>query len=148
MNAHTEKIRNTKVPGAPRRWPFCLAVFGTVVLLVPSADASACTVNFKPHVDYDGGALHSLEVADMNRDGKPDLVNINVDSNDEDDSVSVLLGRGDGTFQTEVDYATGWNPEPARLEVADMNRDGKPDLLTANWGTVGSSISVLLNTGP
>jgi hypothetical protein len=83
-------------------------------------------------------------VADLNRDGKPDLVTGNGGA-----TVSVLLGKGDGTFQPRLDYATG--QAPFSVAVADLNRDGKSDLVSANssYGNVSaSSVSVLLNTGP
>ena len=47
-----------------------------------------------------------MAVGDFNGDGKPDLVVANYDSN----TVSVLLGNGDGTFQTAVNYAAGSYP--------------------------------------
>ena len=83
--------------------------------------------------------LSSLTVADLNGDGKLDLV---VAAN-YNPSVGVLLGNGDGTFQAEVDYGadagTWWT------SVADFNGDGKPDLAVADW--VGNSVSVLLGNG-
>jgi len=42
--------------------------------------------------------------------------------------VSVLLGKGDGTFQLRVDYAAG---DPWAVAVADFNQDGKADLAVA-----------------
>ena len=45
--------------------------------------------------------------------------------------VGVLLGNGDGTFQTAVTYGSG-GIEAFSVAVADVNGDGKPDLLVAN----------------
>ena len=53
-----------------------------------------------------GNASHSLAVGDLNGDGKIDLAVLN-GSHDFGGSVSVLLGNGDGTFGSRVDYATG-----------------------------------------
>ena len=37
------------------------------------------------------------------------------------------------------------DPAPAALEIADLNGDAKPDLVTANW--LGNDVSVFLNAG-
>ena len=47
--------------------------------------------------------LSSLLAADVNGDGRPDLVT----ANDYSDDVSVLLGNGDGTFQAERRFPVG-----------------------------------------
>ncbi len=52
-------------------------------------------------------------------------------------TVSVLLGNGDGAFRPKVDYGTGLTP--TSVAVGDFNRDGKLDLVVTNAGdnTVG-----------
>jgi hypothetical protein len=56
-----------------------------------------------------------------------------------DSVVSVLLGNGDGTFQTAVNYTVGRNP--VFVVVDDFNRDGRPDLAVANAGArIGSGL--------
>ncbi|HEV3260798.1 MAG TPA: VCBS repeat-containing protein, partial [Gemmataceae bacterium] len=72
-----------------------------------------------------GSSLQSVAVADVNGDGKPDLVT----ANGFNGTVSVLLGNGDGTFQNAQNFAAGSLPHS--LVVADVNGDGKPDLVTA-----------------
>jgi glucose/arabinose dehydrogenase len=69
---------------------------------------------------------HSVVAADVNRDGRLDLVTANAGSDD----TSVLLGNGDGTFQPAKSWATG--PHPKFTGVADFNGDGKLDLATGN----------------
>jgi hypothetical protein len=64
----------------------------------------------------------AVVTADLNRDGLPDLITANRDSQD----VSVLLSNGDGTFQSPVSYTVG--QEPNDLAVADFNRDGRLDV--------------------
>ena len=61
-------------------------------------------------------------MGDFNGDGKADLATANVDGN----TVSVLLGNGDGSFRTNVDYSVG-NPNwlPTSVAVGDFNGDGK-----------------------
>ena len=76
---------------------------------------------------------------DFNGDGKLDLAVANQKSN----SVSVLLGNGDGTFRVAVSYSAGTGP--ASVTSGDFNGDGKLDLVTAN--TYGNNVSILLDTG-
>jgi FG-GAP-like repeat/Bacterial Ig-like domain (group 2) len=60
----------------------------------------------------------------------------------------VLLGNGDGTFQTAVNYATGSGPPS--VAIGDLNGDGYPDLVLANYGIspdFQGSVSVLLGNG-
>ena len=51
-----------------------------------------------------------VSAGDVNGDGKPDIVTTNYGSN----TVSVILGNGDGTFQARQDLATGTNPKRRR----------------------------------
>jgi hypothetical protein len=82
-----------------------------------------------------------VAVADLNRDGKPDLAVTNAS----DSSVYVLLGAGDGTFGTASTFVTG--ADPLSVAAADFNGDGKLDLATANTGTGTGSVSILLGNG-
>ena len=80
---------------------------------------------FSPPVTYDAGPDPTgLTVADVNRDGKLDLLVGNAYGD-----VLVLLGNGDGTFRPyrKADQAVA-------LAVADLTGDGKPDFIYANQG--------------
>jgi hypothetical protein len=83
--------------------------------------------------------------ADFNGDGVLDQATANFNSND----VSVLLGNGDGTFQTARIFATSGSP--VWIEAGDFNGDGKLDLVTGNevWNSYGiyHEISTLLGNG-
>ncbi|MDB5334442.1 MAG: hypothetical protein JWN70_61 [Planctomycetaceae bacterium] len=92
-------------------------------------------------IEFDGQTTtsNSLKVADVDGDAKPDLITTNYGSN----SVSVLLGKGDGTFQSQQDFATG--AYPFAVAISDINGDAKPDLVTAN--VFADNVSVLLGLG-
>ena len=81
----------------------------------------------------------AIVAGDFNGDGRTDLAVANYGSND----VSVLLGNGDGTFQTQVTYAVGTGPDA--IVAGDFNGDGRTDLAVANYGS--NDVSVLLGNG-
>ena len=86
----------------------------------------------------------SVTIGDLNRDGNADLAVTNTGTEEESGtSVSVLLGRGNGTFQPKVDYETG--SLPVTSAIGDLNGDHKPDLVTAN--IKAGTVSVLFNEG-
>jgi hypothetical protein len=80
---------------------------------------------------------------DVNGDGKADLV-ISAQTNTTDGQMAVLLGNGDGTFQPQVLYSTGDTTYPGLVTLADVNKDGKLDIIETNGD---NTVSVLLNTG-
>jgi hypothetical protein len=82
----------------------------------------------------------SLASGDFNGDGKLDLVV--TDSGNA--SVNMLLGNGNGTFQSPISYAAG--PAPRAVLVADFNQDGLLDVALANNLPAGL-VSVLLGNG-
>jgi hypothetical protein len=94
----------------------------------------------EPALLYSGPGLSSpygAAVGDFNGDGKLDLAVANSGST----NVSVLLGNGDGTFKTAVNYGAG--TLPWSVAVGDFNGDGWPDLVVASFGS--NNVSVLLN---
>jgi hypothetical protein len=126
-------------------------------IAIASDKASAVAVifnrgggRFRPGASYPLGADPAelarpgvVAIADVNGDGKQDLVATNEDA----DMVAVLLNRGDGTFRPRVAYPTGRTTfvDNMSLAVGDLNGDGKPDLVTAN--TYAKRVYVLLNKG-
>jgi hypothetical protein len=84
-------------------------------------------------------------VGDFNGDGKLDLVVADTTARG---SINVLLGNGDGTFQTPVSYGWGMDTDTfAYVAVGDFNGDGKPDLFVGIRLTGGGGVvTALLNT--
>jgi hypothetical protein len=78
-------------------------------------------------------------VGDFNGDNKVDLAVANYGAQ----TVSVLLGNGDGTFQGHADYGSGSNP--LSLAVGDFDGNGRLDLAVANYsqGKGNGTVSVL-----
>ena len=113
-------------------------------LLLNTTAPGAVTPSFadKQDVATSEGPIY-VTAGDLNSDGKPDLVIVNVLVN----TVSVLLnstspGATTPTFAPKQDFATETNP--LSVALADLNGDGKLDLATANFDA--STVSVLLNT--
>jgi hypothetical protein len=83
-------------------------------------------------------SIQSVAVGDFLHNGKLDLAVANPGSN----TVSVLLGNGDGTFQPRVDYAVG--ALPLSVAAVDLG-NGQIDLVVANHDS--SNVSVLVGNG-
>jgi uncharacterized protein (DUF2141 family) len=114
-----------------------------VGVLLGNGDGSFGSVS-----SYNSGAdSDSVTIADVNNDGKPDLLVGNANS------VAVMLGNGNGTFAPKVEYTAAPLIFPigvGDVAVHDVNGDGKPDLVVANQGGVASgdgSLGVLLGNG-
>ena len=80
---------------------------------------------------------YSVAVGDFNSDGKLDLVTADETLN----KASVLIGNGDGTFQTHVDYITG--ADSRKVVTGDFNGDGRLDFAVSSH----NGVSVLLGKG-
>ncbi|WP_276483153.1 FG-GAP-like repeat-containing protein [Paraflavitalea pollutisoli] len=81
-----------------------------------------------------------VEIADVDGDGKPDLLASNTSSS----TISVFRNTSTGAISlaNRVDLATGGSPRG--MTVADINGDGKPELLTANW-FIDATVAILGN---
>jgi hypothetical protein len=85
----------------------------------------------------------SVAVADLDGDTIPDLITPNTPRGRSDD-VSVLLGNGDGSFQSATAFFAAGDLLRA-VAVGDLDCDTIPDLVTANFA--GDGVSVLVGNG-
>jgi FG-GAP-like repeat len=88
----------------------------------------------------------SLAAADLNLDGKTDLII----GNNSQKGIMIAFGNGDGTFATESSLiATSGIPLSSDMIVSDLNGDGYPDiaLIVADLTNEADDVSILLNDG-
>ncbi len=85
------------------------------------------------------GVPEDVSVADLNRDGIPDIIATSGGSS----TASYFLGRGGGAFSAPVVLPVGLGP--SALAIADFNGDGWADMATVNLAE--GTVSVLLNAG-
>src|SRR6516225_8345016 len=71
-----------------------------------------------------GKGASSVEVADVNKDGKPDIVIANID----DSSISILLNAGNRQFKQANGSPLYAGHFPNDINIADFNKDGNLDL--------------------
>ena len=102
-------------------------------------------ISFAPHVDFNTGTTpFSVALGDIDGDGKPDVVTANAGSS----TVSVLRNTStagiinSSSLATHVDFSTG--SAPRSVAIADLDGDGKLDVIVANTGD--NNVSALLNT--
>ena len=82
-----------------------------------------------------------LGSGDFNRDGKIDFVTPNYVG----ESISILLGRGDGTFNRYDQSNQAGTTAPSFVITGDLNGDGRVDILTTN--EFSSHVSVFIGNG-
>ncbi|HEV2495377.1 MAG TPA: FG-GAP-like repeat-containing protein [Terriglobia bacterium] len=112
----------------------------TLVIYLGNGDGT-----FKAGASYATGQGLGVAVADLNGDGKPDLVLVtNPINSPPAPSVSVLLGNGDGTFQNPISQTLTTHPQG--MAIGDLNGDGKLDLVLANGPDVGT-LSLFFGNG-
>ena len=125
---------------------------GSVGVLLGKGNGTFGSV--KTYLSGGDGAV-SVAVADLNKDGKPDILVANCGPEacgpgSPGGNVGVLMGNGNGSFKPVVNYPAA--NSPFNVTAADINGDGKLDIVVSNWGTpnAGSNdgaVTVLLGKG-
>src|SRR5262249_45374319 len=122
-------------------------VSNSVSVLLNSVIFSATAPAFTAQQTFATGATpYSVAVADVNGDGKPDLLVANKLSSNVSSNVSVLLNMtapGAATPESAAQNTFAVGASLRSVAAADVNGDGKPDLLVANY--FSHTVGVLLN---
>jgi FG-GAP-like repeat len=115
------------------------AASNSVSLMLGNGDGS-----FQPQRTFaTGTSPYSAQLADVNGDGKLDIIVANSGNHSSNGTIGVLIGNGDGTFGPQQTYQAGvW---PVQIAIADVNGDGNPDIVAANYKS--NQLSVLLGIG-
>jgi hypothetical protein len=104
--------------------------------------AVPAAAQFKNPVLYQVGTEPQVVLAaDLNNDGKPDLVTADFTSLD----ISLLKGNGNGRFQPAMQISTAYGPQA--IAIGDFNHDGNPDLAVAEYGLSNSVVQIFLGRG-
>ena len=108
--------------------------------------AGELPLQFAPGMQFGSGGTKpwGVAVGDLNHDGKQDLVVVNQDQN----TVAVMLGNGDGTFRAPSIYSLTPGV-PYEVALADFNGDGKLDVAVVQGSIDGytSDVVILLGNG-
>jgi hypothetical protein len=113
---------------------------GTLTVLTNNGDGSFSLDAILNVGLSSGSSPESVVAVDVNGDGKPDLVSADIG----DDTLTVLINDGHGGFASSSTFSVGVaGSEPNSVAAADINGDGKPDLISADAGT--GTLSVLVN---
>jgi len=127
-----------------------VAHYGSNVISVIQNQSEIGTFSLSSRIDFVSGSsapakIAAIVAADFDGDGKPDLAALN----QADNTISVFRNNispgaliDASSFANKVDFTTGVNP--SALTVGDLDGDGKPELVTSNYG--GNSASILRNT--
>ena len=126
-------------PIPPRQCLIVSLLVFTAAACTPGESHQAPDLFYLYHTYEVGKNPTSVVAGDLNGDGLADLITTNIGN----DSLSILLGNGDGSFR---DPMTLRLPEqPRAVVLQDFNDDGKLDMAVANAGN--NRVTILLGDG-
>jgi len=142
LNATTGEITGTPTSSTTTPPSFTFTMTVTDSSATPLTAQKQFTLTPIPATATERGPVAIVQ-NDFNSDGNLDLAIVNQDTN----NLTMLLGRGDGTF-TEANgspISSGIGNGPVAIASGDLNGDAKPDLAVVNQ--TDNTVSVLLNNG-
>ncbi|CAF5161673.1 unnamed protein product, partial [Rotaria sp. Silwood1] len=89
----------------------------------------------------DFSAPWAAAIGDINHDDRLDIVVDNYGTN----CIGIFLGYGDGSFQNQVTYSTGYQSFPASVVIGDFNQDNQSDIGVANFNA--NNVGIFLGYG-
>lgn len=128
-----------------RRANVALSGFLVFAVLAVMLHAPAFGQRLQSATSYSvGTSLSGVVVGDFNRDGRPDLLMIDSPNNGSTNTIHVLLGNGDGTFQ-QPSLDSVATAALSAVVSGDFNGDGILDIAVTD--SVNNTVTVLLGTG-
>ncbi|MDO7874420.1 cadherin domain-containing protein [Hymenobacter sp. ASUV-10] len=122
---------------------YCAYSGGGVTVLLGNGSGGFAAASGSPFAT--GGSANAIAATDFNNDGTLDLV---VGTNTTPGRLYLLLGTGAGAFSPASGSPFTAGNRIQSLAVADVNADGNPDVLLANYGTAAlGAVSTHLGTG-
>lgn len=123
------------------RMSWLIRSFSLTCLLTFSVTGHTSTVQFNGTKVYPVGSIPNAVVAvDLNGDGKLDIAVAN-----QSGTLSILLGNGDGSFQTANTFIAG--TQINSVAAVDLNGDTTPDLIISDSTLTSTQVGILLNNG-
>jgi VCBS repeat protein len=110
----------------------------TTAIIDPSNPADTVLTDYPV-----GNSPDAVAIGDLDGDGHADMVVANAASND----VSILLGDGSGGFSQPSYSPVPVGAGPSAIKIADLNHDGKPEIVTANPGSDSVTVMTPISSG-
>ncbi len=132
-------MNETKLIGSGPGRSSALVVAAAICMFMPAVTFAGGGLDLRSSSLAGAGQPFAVVATDLNRDGKVDLAV----TNPKVATISIYLGRGDGTFREPSDFST--RSRPRGITAADFNEDGLLDLAVASTGA--NAVSLHLGAG-
>lgn len=114
-------------------------IAGTAAIVYLNRGGGAFVRWSKPVISFGSERIYSAALGDINRDGNLDLAVGGLPNQ----NVTVLLGRGDGSFSRAGTYNNGSGAAALSIDIGDVTGDGNADIVTNTF----AALSVLPGNG-